>query len=316
MSFDDIDREAVKVIGAAIQSVQRACPRIEKGGTNKHFNYDYVSEEGLVELIRDACIENGLLLTPSVCAMNGFQVVTGLGDNKNGVLVTWVQEFHLTHIGGAIWPFPIKVMAQGADRGDKAVWKGLTSAHKYAWMRLLMLPTGDDPEADATTDADYTQDSPPLRPPVPPQEPRPTKAEQALGSQAQAEPAPTPQGHEPSLRAPDQELEQWVEKIGPNTEMLPPDYKKWGIYQKAFKAAEQVYGKQAIEDDSKLKFSCLDDYKAERGINRDNPFAAMHIQGFFFYAKDGWYKFGVAQQSLPDEGNEPDQPISWDDQPF
>jgi len=315
MSFNEYDIEAVKVIGPAIQKVQRACPRIEKGGTNKHFNYDYVSEEGLVELIRDACIDNGLLLTPSVAMDNHYETVTGLGDNKNGVLVTWVQEFHLTHISGHIWPFPIRVMAQGADRGDKAVWKGLTSAHKYAWMRLLMLPTGDDPEADGTTDADYTRNAPPPRQPERPQEPRPTPAEQALGSQVPTSPTPAPQALGGNLRSPDAELEQWVNKVGPEIELIPEDFKKWGIYQKAFKAAERVHGKSAIENDKSLKFSCLDDYKSERGINRDNPFRAQHIQGFFYFAADGWYKFAPEQQA-ESESDEPPLPPMSEDVPF
>ena len=306
------DLNAVKIIARAINEVQRECPRIGKDGTNTHFKYDYVSEEGLVELIRESCIKHGLLLTPSVDSTQQFTVHTGQGNSGNGVMVTWVQEFHLTHMDGHVWPYPIKVLAQGTDQGDKACWKGLTSAHKYAWMRLLMLPTGDDPEADAGTDHNYAGRSPHAKQPVrAPRMPSPARSAQAEPSVDVSDYTPPPPGAAPptsNLRPGDAELAQWVNDIGPTTELEPDDYRKWGIYVKAFKAAERVHG-DSIKTDKSLKFSCLDDYKAERGINRDNPFQAQHIQGFFFYAEDGWYKFEQVQAPTP-----PYEDQGWADQ--
>ena len=35
---------------------------------------------------------------------------------------------------------------QGADKGDKGVYKAITGAIKYVYMKTFNIPTGDDPE--------------------------------------------------------------------------------------------------------------------------------------------------------------------------
>ena len=40
------------------------------------------------------------------------------------------------------------VVGEGQDSGDKAVYKALTGATKYALMKTFLIPTGDDPERD------------------------------------------------------------------------------------------------------------------------------------------------------------------------
>src|SRR5699024_6730814 len=40
----------------------------------------------------------------------------------------------------------------GQDAGDKAVYKAITGATKYALMKVFMIPTGDDPEQDYEAD--------------------------------------------------------------------------------------------------------------------------------------------------------------------
>jgi hypothetical protein len=41
-----------------------------------------------------------------------------------------------------------KVAGQGLDSGDKAPYKAMTGALKYALLQSFLLATGDDPEAD------------------------------------------------------------------------------------------------------------------------------------------------------------------------
>src|SRR5574340_328981 len=40
------------------------------------------------------------------------------------------------------------VIGEGQDRGDKATYKAMTGATKYALLKLFLIPTGDDPEKD------------------------------------------------------------------------------------------------------------------------------------------------------------------------
>jgi len=46
----------------------------------------------------------------------------------------------------------IQGLGSGKDGGDKGVAKAQTQAIKYAWMHSLTISTGEDPEADASTD--------------------------------------------------------------------------------------------------------------------------------------------------------------------
>lgn len=41
---------------------------------------------------------------------------------------------------------------EGQDAGDKAYYKAITGAQKYALMKAFMIPTGNDPEGDAGVD--------------------------------------------------------------------------------------------------------------------------------------------------------------------
>ena len=43
----------------------------------------------------------------------------------------------------------IHSVGEGQDAGDKAVYKAITGAQKYALMKAFMIPTGDDPEQDS-----------------------------------------------------------------------------------------------------------------------------------------------------------------------
>ena len=40
---------------------------------------------------------------------------------------------------------------QGADKGDKGMYKAFTGGLKYFLMKMFMLPTGDDPEVNNPT---------------------------------------------------------------------------------------------------------------------------------------------------------------------
>ena len=45
-----------------------------------------------------------------------------------------------------------EIVSYGDDPGDKGIYKALTGAVKYALMKTFLIATGDDPEADKSTD--------------------------------------------------------------------------------------------------------------------------------------------------------------------
>jgi hypothetical protein len=50
----------------------------------------------------------------------------------------------------------VKVAGEGLDAGDKAPYKAMTGALKYALLQSFLLATGDDPEDERTNSANYS----------------------------------------------------------------------------------------------------------------------------------------------------------------
>lgn len=240
--------ESVRIIATALNEVKKKVSHIEKTGSNPHFKYDFVEEAHLIAEVRTALIEEGLIMSPRV--VQTPQVFTNTGKGADQTTVVFVQEYMLCHTSGAIWPWPIAVVAAGQDHGDKHVWKASTGASKYALMRLLQLSTGDDPEADAAVDVQDEHSSAPqvrAKPPVK-RGPRPQTGSRP-GSSASVEDI----------------LSRYDEEANCDKQML----KDVGLYRSAFSKAEEIHGKPALEANDRLKFSVLDAALAQMG--KDSP---------------------------------------------
>ena len=252
------ENESVRIISAAINRVQEQISHIAKDSSAPQ--YKYVGEVQLVEKIRPLVVAEGLVLSPMVGDMP-IHVTTGIGPKGNGHLVVWVQGFRLTHTSGAIWPWPIEVMAEGLDYGDKAVWKGLTAAHKYAWIRLLNLATGEDPEGDRTADV---------------------VAEQGY-AKAEPEKKSLLMKALDAARSSQSETARWVKKKGVEYELKKEDMERFKIYRYSFVAAEAKYG-EATDGN---KFDCLNDFKRDRGVNTQTLYA-VDVLPFIKFATESW----------------------------
>lgn len=123
-----------------IAKVMGKVERIPKRGRNSFHNYDYVTESDLVDSARKLMVEEGLVLFNNV---REYEI--------NGDLATVTIDFTLcdTETGESI---STCLVGQGSDKGDKAFYKAYAGATKYYLMKTFLIPTGDDPEADTTTD--------------------------------------------------------------------------------------------------------------------------------------------------------------------
>jgi hypothetical protein len=152
-------------IATALHNVMAKVTYVQKGSENKFHGYKYVSEADLLEKLRPALIEEGLILIPSV------EMVRPLDEHGNTVVD---MRYEIVHKDGDIWPHVIRVSGCGNDRakngavGDKGLYKAITGANKYFLFKLFQIETGDDPERDTTPVAptveaeihwpDYTKD--------------------------------------------------------------------------------------------------------------------------------------------------------------
>ena len=140
-------------IAAALHSVMSKVGYVQKQSKNDHHGYKYASEADLLEKLRPAMIEAGLMLIPSI------QSVTATDENGNtNVLISYT----LVHKDGDVWPEKIMAAGCGGDKnkggvGDKGLYKALTGANKYLLFKLFQIETGDDPENNAKQQADVEQ---------------------------------------------------------------------------------------------------------------------------------------------------------------
>lgn len=131
-------------IAAALHEVMSKVAYVQKTGKNAFHGYKYAGEADLLDKLRPAMIEAGLLLLPS------GQSVTPVDEHGN---VTVSIAYTLAHKDGDVWPHPLVAFGAGNDRnkngvGDKGVYKAITGANKYLLFKLFQIETGDDPDQD------------------------------------------------------------------------------------------------------------------------------------------------------------------------
>lgn len=123
-----------------LSRVAAHCAYVQKGGVNEFHGYPYAMASQVFAKVNEALEANRLLSVPHF-RREGTDTFS---------MVECRLEIHDLDSPEVIWT---TAYGSGMDKGDKAVMKAQTAALKYAWMMLLNISTGDDPEADSTTDS-------------------------------------------------------------------------------------------------------------------------------------------------------------------
>lgn len=117
---------------------------VQKTGKNTHFKYRFMQESELKRRFNEACRELGLVVTSTevhpVGECTGKAAVVRFCMTIEDVNSQCTDSVRLEGIGG------------GMDSGDKAPMKAVVAGFKYALANGLSVQTGDDPEADESTD--------------------------------------------------------------------------------------------------------------------------------------------------------------------
>jgi len=134
-------------IAKALHEVMSRVGYVQKTGKNAFHGYKYAGEGDLLEKLRPAMLEAGLILLPSVTS------VSPIDEHGN---TTVRVEYTLLHKDGDVWPEKIGAAGCGGDKnkngvGDKGLYKALTGANKYLLFKLFQIETGDDPDRDEAT---------------------------------------------------------------------------------------------------------------------------------------------------------------------
>lgn len=112
-------------IYAKIARVMDEVSIIPKNGYNKHFGYNYVKEEDLVEMLRPILVKHGLVFIPNV-----------VEQQRNGELTKVNMEFTLADVDtGEV--VKSNFWGEGQDKNDKGLYKAYTGATKYFLMKTF-----------------------------------------------------------------------------------------------------------------------------------------------------------------------------------
>ncbi|NTX57951.1 ERF family protein [Myxococcus sp. CA039A] len=118
---------------------------VPKSGRNTFHNYDYATEADIVAAVRKGLSDRSLMLIPSV-EKTEWSVVERAKGGKDRLCTLTVR--YTLHDGDSGETLAFDVVGEGQDAGDKATYKAITGATKYALLKLFLIPTGDDPEQD------------------------------------------------------------------------------------------------------------------------------------------------------------------------
>lgn len=120
--------------------VMKEVGRVPKNGYNSYHKYEYVTESDLVDEVRGILADEGIAFFSTV-----------LDQERSGEFTKVKMKFVMVDIEtgetieSVFW-------GEGQDRGDKGLYKAYTGATKYFLMKNFLIATGDDPEADTSTD--------------------------------------------------------------------------------------------------------------------------------------------------------------------
>lgn len=166
-------------VALALLSVLKSDLYVRKAGRNREQNYNYASEADFLEAVRPLLAAAGVAVVPSYAVLDTHDGQTKAGTPNTRVTLAGTFTFIHADSGDRI---AVTTIGQGVDTQDKAAYKAMTGALKYALRQTFLIETGDDPEKD-------TDDPPARQPSAQPPANRPAPESAARPSAPAAPPA-------------------------------------------------------------------------------------------------------------------------------
>jgi hypothetical protein len=120
--------------------VRRRLGYVQKRGHNERHNYSYVMAADLAGSVGDILAELGVVMIPQ---LQSISTEPPRGSSERIARIVMNYRFVDARSGEEL---TVRVAGEGADAGDKAPYKAMTGALKYALLQSFLLATGDDPE--------------------------------------------------------------------------------------------------------------------------------------------------------------------------
>ncbi len=126
---------------AKLSAIQKDVKAMPKEGVNEFQRYKYLMEAQVAEQFKALLEKHGVLFFVSSHIMETIPPAEGQKQYLTNVAVDY--EFVDVESGETVRG---QAAGQGTDSGDKGVYKAITGAVKYIFMKNFLIPTGDDPE--------------------------------------------------------------------------------------------------------------------------------------------------------------------------
>lgn len=144
---DTTDKDRPKGLARKLVAAALAVEAVDKRGRNDQQKYDYVRAEDVAAAATKVLLSFGVLSEFEVTRSEQTAIKSNRGTD--GLIVTVYGRLVVTDSeSGESISRP--AMGSGSDYpGDKAIYKAMTGARKYAYLHLLGIPIGDDPDAES-----------------------------------------------------------------------------------------------------------------------------------------------------------------------
>lgn len=160
-------------LAAKLVTVASSVGWVEKAGRNTAQNYDFVRAVDVFAQVRKLLAEQRVVFSLDITDVEHIPYTSKSGTQTFLTTVKGNASFIDADTGEVITG---GAAGTGADTGDKSTAKAITALLKYALIAALLLPTGDDPEADESTDRNQQEKKSEPKPVT--TGPTPPKAEQ------------------------------------------------------------------------------------------------------------------------------------------
>jgi hypothetical protein len=131
----------------AIIAVMESIGTIEKTQENTFDKYKFRGIDDIYNVLQPALVAHGLVIIPQLVSWERSHYQSS--NDRSMQLCTVDVNYLISHNGASL---TARVVGEGADRGDKAMNKAMTSAFKNFFFQVFVPPTilqGTDSEFDS-----------------------------------------------------------------------------------------------------------------------------------------------------------------------
>lgn len=129
-----------------LNEVMKSVGWLPKSARNKEQGFDYTPAPELYAYVRPLLANAGLVIIPSILET----VQEPVGKTRNGTTIYKTRlKLELTLNAEGFAPLTVAWAGEANDYGDKGINKALTNGTKSFLLSLLLISTGEDPDAES-----------------------------------------------------------------------------------------------------------------------------------------------------------------------